>query len=219
VIEAQHVSKMYSRGVYALRDLSLRIDKGEFVFLTGPSGAGKSTLLRLLLRQDVPSEGRLVVGGRDLAKLSLRQIQAYRRSLGFVFQDFKLLPTKTVLENVAFVPRVLGMAATQQQRRTFQVLKWVGLQHRMAAFPLELSGGEQQRIAIARALVNDPALVLADEPTGNLDPDLSLEIMNLLREINAGGTTVLVATHDRELIRLVGRRTITLDQGRVVEVA
>ena len=126
MIEAQHVSKMYSRGVYALRELSLRIDKGEFVFLTGPSGAGKSTLLRLLLRQDVPTEGRLVVGGRDLSQLSPRQVQAYRRSLGFVFQDFKLLPNKTVLENVAFVPRVLGMAPTQQQRRTFQVLKWVG---------------------------------------------------------------------------------------------
>jgi len=219
VIEAQHVSKMYSRGVYALRDLTLRIEKSDFVFLTGPSGAGKSTLLRLLLRQDVPTDGRLVVGGRDLSKLSPRQVQAYRRSLGFVFQDFKLLPNKTVLENIAFVPRVLGMAATQQQRRTFQVLKWVGLQHRIHAFPEELSGGEQQRIAIARALVNDPQLILADEPTGNLDPDLSLEIMNLFREINARGTTVVVATHDRELIRRVGRRSITLDHGRLVEIA
>lgn len=218
MIEAQHISKMYSRGVYALRDLSLRIDKGEFVFLTGPSGAGKSTLLRLLLRQDVPSDGRLVVGGRDLAHLTARQVQAYRRSLGFVFQDFKLLPTKTVIENVSFVPRVLGMAEAQQQRRSFQVLKWVGLQHRMNAFPMELSGGEQQRIAIARALVNDPVIIFADEPTGNLDPDLSLEIMNLFREINARGTTVLVATHDRELIRRVGRRTLTLDHGRAVEV-
>jgi len=219
VIEAQHVSKMYSRGVYALHDLSLRIDKGEFVFLTGPSGAGKSTLLRLLLRRDIPTEGKLIVGGRDLAQLTERQVQAYRRSIGFVFQDFKLLPNKPVLENVAFVPRVLGMAAAQQERRTFQVLKWVGLQHRMTAYPMELSGGEQQRIAIARALVNDPVIILADEPTGNLDPDLSLEIMNLFREINARGTTVLVATHDRELIRRVGRRTVTLDHGHVVEVA
>jgi len=166
----------------------------------------------------VPSEGQLIVGGRNLATLTTRQIQSYRRSLGFVFQDFKLLPGKTVLENVSFVPRVLGMAEAQQQRRTFQVLKWVGLQHRMNAYPLELSGGEQQRIAIARALVNDPAIILADEPTGNLDPDLSLEIMNLFREINARGTTVVVATHDRELIRRVGRRAVTLDHGNIVEV-
>jgi cell division transport system ATP-binding protein len=219
MIEARNVSKLYGRGVYALRDLSLRVDKGEFVFLTGPSGAGKSTLLRLLLRQDVPTEGELVVGGRDLAALSPRQVQSYRRSLGFIFQDFKLLPRKTVIENVALVPRVLGVPLSQQQRRTFQVLKWVGLQHRMNAYPQELSGGEQQRIAIARALVNEPVIILADEPTGNLDPDLSLEIMNLLREVNARGTTVLVATHDRELIRRVGRRSLTLEHGRIVEVA
>ena len=218
MIEAYHISKAYARGVYALRDLSLRIEKGDFVFLTGPSGAGKSTLLRLLLRQDVPTEGQLVVGGRNLSSLTPRQVQSYRRSLGFVFQDFKLLPGKTVLENVSFVPRVLGMAESQQQRRTFQVLKWVGLQHRMTAYPVELSGGEQQRIAIARALVNDPAIILADEPTGNLDPDLSLEIMNLFREINARGTTVVVATHDRELIRRVGRRAVTLDHGHIVEM-
>ena len=218
MIDAVHVSKTYTRGVYALRDLSIRIDKGDFVFLTGPSGAGKSTLLRMLLRQEVPTDGELTVGGRNLATLTPRQVQAYRRSLGFVFQDFKLLQAKTVLENVSFVPRVLGMAASQQQRRTFQVLKWVGLQHRMNAYPLELSGGEQQRVAIARALVNDPAIILADEPTGNLDPDLSLEIMNLFREINARGTTVVVATHDRELIRRVGRRAVTLDHGHIVEM-
>ena len=212
MIEANGVSKIYSRGLYALRDLTLKIEKGEFVFLTGPSGAGKSTLLRLLLRQDVATEGELIVGGRNLATLTPNQVQTYRRSLGFIFQDFKLLPQSTVLENVAFVPRVLGMPPAQQQRRTFQVLKWVGLQHRMNAFPMELSGGEQQRIAIARALVND-------EPTGKLDPDLSLEIRNLFREINARGTTVIVATHDRELIRRVGRRTLTLDHGHIVEVA
>jgi cell division transport system ATP-binding protein len=218
VIEARRLSKVYSRGLYALRDLTLNVEKAEFVFLTGPSGAGKSTFLRLLLMQERPSEGEIVVNGHNLAKLSRREIQEYRRGIGFVFQDFKLIPSRTVLENVSFVPEVLGVPAAQQRRRAFQVLKWVGLQHRMNAYPRDLSGGEQQRIAIARALVNDPSLLIADEPTGNLDPDLSLEIMNLLREINAGGTTVLVATHDRELIRLVGRRTITLDHGRLVEV-
>jgi cell division transport system ATP-binding protein len=219
VIETYHLSKLYNRGVYALRDLSLKIDKGEFMFLTGPSGAGKSTFLRLLLREDLPSEGDLMVSGRSLATLTPSDVQAYRRSLGFVFQDFRLIPRFTVFQNVSFVMRVLGVPVATQQRRTFQVLKWVGLQHRMNAYPEELSGGEQQRIAIARALVNDPQIVLADEPTGNLDPDLSLEIMNLFREINARGTTVVVATHDRELIRRVGRRAVTLDHGRVVEVA
>jgi len=219
VIEAYHLSKVYSRGVYALRDLSLSIEKGEFVFLTGPSGAGKSTFLRLMLRQELPNEGQLMVSGRNLADLRPREVQSYRRSVGFVFQDFKLIPRKTVFENVAFVPRVLGAPPAAQQRKAFQVLKWVGLQHRMTARPPELSGGEQQRIAIARALVNDPMLVLADEPTGNLDPDLSLEIMNLFREINARGTTVVVATHDRELIRQVGHRALTLDQGQIVETS
>ena len=210
---------MYSRGLYALHDLSLTVAQGEFVFLTGPSGAGKSTLLRLLLMQEKPSSGEIVVGGQNLNTLSRREIQEYRRTIGFIFQDFKLIPTRTLLENVSFVPEVTGVSAANQRRRAFQVLKWVGLQHRMSAYPADLSGGEQQRVAIARALVNGPTLVLADEPTGNLDPDLSLEIMNLLREVNAGGTTVVVATHDRELIRLVGRRTVTLDQGKVVEVA
>jgi len=218
VIETHHLSKLYSRGLYALRDLNLTVNKGEFVFLTGPSGAGKSTFLRLLLVQEKPSEGELFVNGHNLAMLSRSDIQEYRRGIGFIFQDFKLIPSRTVFENISFVSEVLGVPAAQQKRRAFQVLKWVGLQHRMNAYPHDLSGGEQQRIAIARALASDPMLLLADEPTGNLDPDLSLEIMNLLREINAGGTTVLVATHDRELIRLVGRRTITLDQGRVVEI-
>ncbi|OFW02016.1 MAG: cell division ATP-binding protein FtsE [Acidobacteria bacterium RIFCSPLOWO2_02_FULL_68_18] len=218
MIETHQLSKFYSRGLYALRDLNLTVSKGEFVFLTGPSGAGKSTFLRLLLVQEQPSEGEIVVNGHNLARLSRRDIQEYRRGVGFIFQDFKLIPTRTVFENISFVSQVLGVPSAQQKRRAFQVLKWVGLQHRMNAYPHDLSGGEQQRIAIARALASDPVLLLADEPTGNLDPDLSLEIMNLLREINSGGTTVLVATHDRELIRLVGRRTITLDAGRVVEV-
>ena len=219
MIETSHLSKLYKRGGYALCDLSLTIDKGEFIFLTGPSGAGKSTFLRLLLREELPSEGNLKVLGRDLRALRPAQVQAFRRSVGFVFQDFRLIPRFSVFQNVAFVMRVLGLPLATQQRKTFQVLKWVGLQHRMNSFPEELSGGEQQRVAIARALVNDPQLVLADEPTGNLDPDLSLEIMNLFREVNARGTTVVVATHDRELIRRVGRRSITLEAARVVEVS
>jgi cell division transport system ATP-binding protein len=219
LIEMHHLTKLYSSGLCALRDLSLTVLKGEFVFLAGSSGAGKSTLLRLLLMQERPSEGELIVNGYNLATLKRSQIQEYRRGIGFVFQDFKLVPSRTVLENISFVLEVQGVPLAQQRRRAFQALKGVGLQHRMNAHPGELSGGEQQRIAIARALVNEPALILADEPTGNLDPDLSLEVMNLFREINAGGTTVLVATHDRELIRLVGRRTVTLGQGRIVEVA
>ncbi len=215
MIDLHNVTKVYGTDVLALDNLSFTVDKGEFVFLTGPSGAGKSTLLRLLLRQDIPTDGSLQVGGRELASLNSHDVQAYRRSLGVVFQDFKLIATKTVFDNVAFVMRVLGVPVEQQRRKTYQVLKWVGLQHRATAYPPELSGGEQQRIAIARALVNEPQVVLADEPTGNLDPDLSLEIMDLFRDINASGTTVLVATHDRALIAHVGRRVLHLEQGRV----
>ncbi len=216
MIETQSLAKTYGRGMYALRDLNLTIGKGEFAFLTGPSGAGKSTLLRLLLLQERPTEGDVIVGGRNLSALRRDEVQAYRRTVGFVFQDFKLIPTKTVFENVSFVMRVLGQPVEHQRRATYQALKWVGLQHRMNALPQELSGGEQQRVAVARALVNDPHLVLADEPTGNLDPDLSLEIMNLFRDMNARGTTVLVATHDRELIKWVGRRVIHLEHGQLV---
>jgi len=219
VIEADRLSKIYARGVQALRDVTLVIEKGDFVFLTGPSGAGKSTLLRLLLRQDVPTDGQVVVNGRNLATLSPADVQAYRRTVGFVFQDFKLVPWRTVYENVTVVLRALNLPPSQQRRRALQVLQGVGLHHRLDAFPEELSGGEQQRVAIARALVNDPALVLADEPTGNLDPDLALEVMGLFRDMNARGTTVLVATHDRELIRRVGRRTVHLEHGRVASAS
>jgi len=218
VIETRGLGKIYGRGMYALRNLNLTVDKGEFVFLTGPSGAGKSTLLRLLLLQEQPTEGEVMVGGRNLARLTRHEVQAYRRTVGFVFQDFKLITGKTVFENVSFALRVLGMPVEQQRRRTYQVLKWVGLQHRLNSLPEELSGGEQQRVAIARALVNEPHLVLADEPTGNLDPDLSLEIMNLFRDINASGTTVVVATHDRELIKWVGRRVVQLEHGQLAGV-
>ena len=219
MIETQNVSKAYGRDEYGVRDLTIKVEKGEFAFLTGPSGAGKSTLLRLLLLQEHPTAGQIIVNDRDLSTLTPTEVQAYRRMVGFVFQDFKLIATKTVFENVAFVLRVVGQPVEQQRRRTYQVLKWVGLQHRHNAYPLELSGGEQQRVAIARALVNEPHIMLADEPTGNLDPDLSLEIMNLFRDINASGTTVLVATHDRELIKWVGRRVIQLDHGHLAGTA
>jgi cell division transport system ATP-binding protein len=215
VIEAERLSKVYRRGVYALRDLSLTVDKGEFLFLTGASGAGKSTFLRLLLREDLPSDGSLRVAGRDLRDLRGAQIQAYRRTIGCIFQDFRLIPRFTVFQNVAFVMRVLGVGLAEQQRRTFQALRSMGLQHRMNAFPEELSGGEQQRVAIARAVVNDPQIILADEPTGNLDGVLSLEVMNLFRDINARGTTIVVATHDLDMIRRVGRRAITLTAGQL----
>ena len=218
MIDTYHLSKVYNRGVYALRDVTLSIGKGEFLFLTGSSGAGKSTLLRLLLCAEQPTEGQLKVGGRVLSDLSPAEVQTYRRSVGFVFQDFRLIPRFTVFQNVAFVMRVLGVDLATCQRKTFQVLKWVGLQHRMNALPEELSGGEQQRVAIARALVNDPQIILADEPTGNLDPDLSLEIMGLFRDINARGTTVLVATHDLWMIRQVGHRALGLEHGRLAEV-
>ena len=215
MIETQNLGKAYGGGFYALRNLTLTIEKGEFVFMTGASGAGKTTLFRLLLLQDRPTEGDVVVAGRNLARLSPAEVQAYRRTVGFVFQDFKLIPNKTVFDNVSFALRVLGIPIDQQRRRTYQVLKWVGLQHRLQAFPPELSGGEQQRIAIARALVNDPQLILADEPTGNLDPGLSIEIMKLFRDINLRGTTVLVATHNPELIKFIGKRSVHLDHGRL----
>ncbi len=219
MIDIDGLSRRYGGAISALDDVTLHVGRGEFVFLTGPSGAGKSTLLRILIGQEVPTSGRVVVDGKDLSALKPADIQRYRRTVGFVFQDFKLVPRKTVFENVMFALRILGVPDVQQRRKTFQVLKWVGLQHRATAYPIELSGGEQQRVAIARALVNEPVLVLADEPTGNLDPDLAIEIMDLFRDMNAGGTTVLVATHDRELIRRVGRRTVALDHGRIARPA
>jgi cell division transport system ATP-binding protein len=217
MIEVHNLAKAYRPGVYALADVSFTVEKGEFVFLTGPSGAGKTTLLRLLLRADLPTGGYAVVGGRNLSRMTPSQVQAYRRTVGSVFQDFKLIARKTVFDNVALLPRLLGMPDTQLRRRVAQVLNEVGLAERQQDRPLELSGGEQQRVAIARALVSEPALILADEPTGNLDPVLSLEVMTLFRSINAKGTTVMVATHDRALIRHMGRRVITLDHGQVSE--
>jgi cell division transport system ATP-binding protein len=213
VIQFFHVSKRYPGGQLALRDVTFEIPRGQFVFLTGPSGAGKTTLLKLIFRQEVPSDGQIVVNGRNVSSLPRSKIPYLRRSIGVVFQDFRLIPRKTVFENVTYLPQVLGFDSRQQKKLAYQALRRVGLAHRMAAFPLELSGGEQQRVAIARALINEPEILIADEPTGNLDPELSREILRLFLEINRRGTTLLLATHDRDTIQRVGRRVITLEGG------
>jgi cell division transport system ATP-binding protein len=215
VIQAFHVFKQYDRESTALSDITLHVQKGEFCFLTGPSGAGKTTFLKLVFREELPSQGQILVGGRNVTALSESQIPLLRRSIGVVFQDFKLIKRKTILENVAFVLRLLGVPRKEQKRRAFAALKSVGLHHKMHSYPLQLSGGEQQRVAIARALINEPMLLLADEPTGNLDPEMAQEIMTLFQDVNARGTTVLVATHDREMIQRMGKRVITLERGRV----
>ena len=215
MITLTHVGKQYDRIHTALADVSFAIDAGEFVFLTGPSGAGKSTLLKLLFREQIPSSGDIQLAGHHLASMPEAEIPLLRRKLGVVFQDFKLIRTRTIFENVAFVLKVLGVSASEQKQRTFRALKMVGLQHKLSSYPLQLSGGEQQRVAIARALVNDPLVLLADEPTGNLDPDLGLEIMALFERINGQGTTVVVATHDRGLIQRMKKRVIGLDHGRI----
>jgi cell division transport system ATP-binding protein len=216
MIQAFHVYKQYDRESSALSDVTLHVHKGEFCFLTGPSGAGKTTFLKLVFREELPSQGQIIVGGRNITAIPVGQIPELRRSIGVVFQDFKLLKRKTILENVAFVLRILGVPPREQKRRAFASLKAVGLHHKMHAYPLQLSGGEQQRVAIARALINEPMLLLADEPTGNLDPEMAMEIMALFQDVNVRGTTVLVATHDREMIQRLGKRVITLEKGRVV---
>jgi cell division transport system ATP-binding protein len=216
MIRAMKLAKRYPGGTTALEDFDLEVGRGEFVFITGASGAGKTTLLRLLLRQELPSSGQVLVNGRNVGALPVSKVPDLRRSIGVVFQDFKLIQRKTALDNVAYVLNVAGLARGEQRRRAFQVLRSVGLHHRLNVLPPALSGGEQQRVAIARAVVNEPTLLLADEPTGNLDPDLAVEIMRLFREINARGTTVVVATHDRDLVRRMQRRVVTLERGRVV---
>ncbi len=217
MIRIQGMSKRFDGDVAALSDIDLEIRRGEFVFVTGSSGAGKSSLLRLLLRQDVPSSGRILIDGVDIGALAARKVPQLRRTMGIVFQDFKLIQRKTALDNVAYVLNVAGLSRADQRRRAYEALRSVGLSHRLNAFPCTLSGGEQQRVAIARAVVNEPKLLLADEPTGNLDPDLAVEIMRLFREINARGTTIVVATHDRDLIQRMQRRTILLKRGRVAD--
>jgi cell division transport system ATP-binding protein len=217
MIHFYHVTKKFDRYSTALHDVTFHIDKGEFVFLTGASGAGKSTLLKMILRQVVPTDGQVVVNGRNLNAMKRRHIPHFRREIGMVFQDFKLIERMTVFENLSFILTVLNVAPKEHKKRAYTALRAVGLHHRMNAYPLHLSGGEQQRVAIARALINDPLVLIADEPTGNLDPDLSHEIVQIFTEANLRGSTVLLATHDRELIRTSGRRVITLDHGRITE--
>jgi cell division transport system ATP-binding protein len=217
MIQLYGVGMKYPGGSQALAGVDLSVAAGEFVFLTGPSGAGKTTLLRLLLRHELPSDGQILLGGRNVGALPDGKIPALRRSIGVVFQDFKLIQRKTALENVAYVLNVAGYPPKEQKQRAYEALRGVGLHHRLGTYPQALSGGEQQRVAIARAIVGEPALLLADEPTGNLDPDLSYEIMKLFREINARGTTVVVATHDRELVQRMQKRVIHLEHGRVVD--
>ncbi len=216
MIQLFHVTKKYGPGAPALSDISLRVEKGEFVFLTGPSGAGKTTLLRLIFRDEVPTSGQVIVNNETVASMRARRIPYLRRQIGVVFQDFKLLPRKTVFENVAYATRVVGFPPREQRSRTYQVLEMLGLNHRLHNFPEQISGGEQQRVAIARALVNKPLILLADEPTGNLDPDLTREIMGLFKDTNAHGTTVLIATHDRETIKRMARRVIALEHGQML---
>jgi cell division transport system ATP-binding protein len=214
-----HVSKSYLAGSFALRDVSVELAKGEFVFLTGPSGAGKTTLLKLLFGAERPSEGQIVVLGRNIARLGESAIPPLRRRIGVVFQDFKLLPRRTVEENVAVSLQVTGTPPREIRARVFKILKQLGLQHRRFHHPLSLSGGEQQRVAIARALVNEPEILLADEPTGNLDPDLTVDIMDLIAGTALRGTTVVVATHELELVKRYGKRALRLEGGKIVEDA
>lgn len=206
----------YSDIVYGLRGVSLRIESGEFVFLTGTSGAGKSTLLKLVTKEIRPTQGRIILNGREIGYIAPRHVPGIRRQMGIVPQDFALLPRKRVFENVAYAMRAVGHSRRDVRKRVPEILERVHIAHRSDAFPHELSGGEQQRVAIGRALVNDPPLLLADEPTGNLDPDHSWEIMELLKELNRNGTTVVVASHDMMVVNRMGERVVTLEQGRIV---
>jgi len=217
LIHFYHVTKKFDRYSTALHDVTFHIEKGEFVFLTGPSGAGKSTLLKLILRQIMPSEGQVVVNGRNLNAMKRKQLPFFRREIGMVFQDFKLIERMTVFENLSFILTVLNVPPAEHKKKAYSVLRAVNLHHKLNSYPLQLSGGEQQRVAVARALINDPMIMIGDEPTGNLDPDLSAEMLQIFNEANLRGSTILLATHDRELIRSSGRRIIALDHGRIVD--
>lgn len=216
MLEMRHAGKIYPGGSVALEDINVEIKAGEFVFLVGPSGAGKSTFIRLISREIELTSGQIFVDGVDVMKLKRRDIPYLRRQLGIVFQDFRLLNNRTAYENVAFAMQVIEAPSHKIRRRVEEVLELVGLKDRGDAYPGEMSGGEQQRIAIARAIVNDPLLVIADEPTGNLDPETSMEIMNIFSQINANGTTIIMATHDKTMVDYMQKRVIALENGRIV---
>jgi cell division transport system ATP-binding protein len=215
MVAFEAVTKIYQPDVTALRDVTFVIEKGEFVFVVGASGSGKSTIVRLMLKELEPTRGRIIVGGRDLARLRRSKVPLLRRNVGCVFQDFKLLPTRTAAENVAYALKVQGESQSAIRRKVPEVMNMVGLAHKMNSLPDELSGGEQQRVSIARAFVNHPPLLVCDEPTGNLDPDTSVGIMQLLYRINRAGTTILMVTHDREMVDKMRRRVIALEDGRL----
>ena len=219
MIEISKLTKTYDRGTKALRDVNITIDDGEFVFITGRSGSGKSTLIKILLKEVEPTSGRVVVNDMNLGRMPRRYVPKYRRRLGVVFQDFRLLKDKTVYENVAFAQRVIGESGRTIREAVPQMLKMVGLSSKYKFFPHQLSGGEQQRVAIARALINRPEILLADEPTGNLDPHNAMEIMGLLEKINRRGTTVIVVTHSHEIVDMMKKRVITIDRGMVIRDA
>ncbi len=216
LVQFYNVSKIYSNGVKALDDVSLKIERGEFLFLMGPSGAGKSTLIKLFFREEVPTRGQIFIASRSIVRMKRSEVPRLRRNIGIVFQDFKLLENKTASENIAFAMEVVGANPKEIRQRVAEVIEMVGLKGRENSFPGELSGGEQQRVGIARALANRPLLLIADEPTGNLDIDISREIMELLFDINRKGTTVIMATHARELVKAARKRVILLDKGRVI---
>ena len=216
MISLTNVSKRYPSGNLALDNVNLEIDKGEFVFIVGSSGAGKSTLMRLLLREEVPTSGRIIVNGKNVRKLRRREIPYFRRTLGVVFQDFRLIPTMNVYDNVAFALRATNVSTRDIRQRVPYILNLVGLQGKARSMPEQISGGEQQRVALARALVNNPDIILADEPTGNIDPELSFEIVELLTEINKVGTTVVMVTHEHDLVAQFQHRIIRIEQGRLI---
>ncbi len=216
LVQFYNVSKVYPNGVKALNDVSLKIDRGEFLFLMGSSGAGKSTFIKMLFHEQVPTQGQIFIASRSIVRMKRNEIPKLRRSMGVVFQDFKLLENKTVSENIAFAMKVVGAGNKEIENRTAEVIRMVGLQGKEKSFPGELSGGEQQRVGIARAIANRPLLLIADEPSGNLDMETAQEIMELLYEINHKGTTVIMATHARELVKNSGKRVITLEAGRVI---